>query len=53
MIEGFPALALQTLASTLASGGNPLDHVLDKPSALGGPLGIQNLMLSVVSVVAA
>jgi F-type H+-transporting ATPase subunit a len=53
MIEGFPALALQTLASTLASGGNPLDHVLDKPSALGGPLGIQNLMLSVVSVVSA
>jgi F-type H+-transporting ATPase subunit a len=53
MIEGFPALALQTLASTLASGGNPLDHVLDKPSALGGPLGIPNLMLSVVSVVSA
>jgi F-type H+-transporting ATPase subunit a len=46
----FPALA-DAIPSLLASGGNPLDHVLDKPSALGEVLGIENLKLSIVSVV--
>ena len=45
MIEAIPAL--------LASGGNPLDHVLDKESALGGTLGIEHLKLSAVSIVTA
>lgn len=45
MIDAIPAL--------LASGGNPLDHVLDKESALGGALGIENLKLSAVSIVTA
>lgn len=38
------------LPSVLASG-NPLDHVLDKKSALGGVLGIEGLSLSIVSIV--
>lgn len=45
MIDAIPAL--------LASGGNPLDHVLDKPSAVGGFLGFEKLMLSWVSIVVA
>ena len=38
MIDCVPAL--------LASGGNPLDHVLDKESALSGVLGIEKLKLN-------
>lgn len=45
MIDCVPAL--------LASGGNPLDHVLDKESALSGVLGIEKLKLSAVSIVTA
>jgi len=45
MIDAMPAL--------LASGGSPLDHVLDKESALGGVLGIEHLKLSAVSIVTA
>jgi F-type H+-transporting ATPase subunit a len=45
MIDFVPAL--------LAAGGNPLDHVLDKESALGGMLGIEHLKLSAVSIVTA
>lgn len=37
----------------LAAGGSPLDHVLDKPSALGDVLGFEHLKLSVVSIVTA
>ena len=45
MVDAIPAL--------LAAGGNPLDHVLDKESALGGMLGIEHLKLSAVSIVTA
>ena len=52
-----PFLSLAPLAdalpSLLAAGGNPLDHVLDKHSALGGALGIEHLKLSAVSIVTA
>ncbi|MFZ9881554.1 MAG: F0F1 ATP synthase subunit A, partial [Phycisphaerales bacterium] len=41
------------LPTLLAAGGNPLDHVLDKESALGSILGIENLKLSAVSIVTA
>jgi len=37
----------------LAGGSNPLDHVVDKKSALGPIIGFENLMLSTVSVVVA
>ncbi len=36
---------------TVLAAGNPLDHVLDKKSALGGVLGIDGLNLSIVSIV--
>ncbi|MFM7134720.1 MAG: F0F1 ATP synthase subunit A, partial [Planctomycetota bacterium] len=42
---------LDTLPALLAAGGNPLDHVLDKPSALGGVLGLEHMNLSWVSLV--
>ena len=45
MIDAIPAL--------LASGGNPLDHVLDKESALGEVLGLGHVKLSAVSIVTA
>ena len=45
-----PSLA-DAFPTLLAAGGSPLDHVLDKPSALGEVLGIANLKLSIVSVV--
>ena len=38
-------------APSVLAGASPLDHVLDKKSALGGLLGIENLKLSIVSVV--
>jgi len=47
-----PSLA-DAIPSLLAAGGSPLDHVLDKKSALGEVLGIQGLKLSIVSVVVA
>ena len=41
---------IDCVPSLLASGGNPLDHVLDADSALGDLLGIHDLKLSVVSI---
>ena len=42
---------LSSVPHLLAAGGNPLDHVLDKPSALGELLGLGHVNLSWVSVV--
>jgi F0F1-type ATP synthase membrane subunit a len=44
---------VDVIPTLLAAGGSPLDHVLDKPSALGDLLGINGLKLSIVSVVVA
>jgi F-type H+-transporting ATPase subunit a len=47
------ASTLDILPTLLASGGNPLEHVLDKPAALGEVLGFKGMMLSTVSIVVA
>jgi len=43
---------LGSVPNVLAAGGNPLDHVLDKPSALGELFGVGHMNLSWVSIVA-
>jgi F-type H+-transporting ATPase subunit a len=47
------APAIDAIQPLLAAGGNPLDHVLDKESALGELLGLGHVKLSVVSIVTA
>ena len=52
LAQSLPALT-DLLPTVLAGGSNPLDHVVDKQSALGPIFGFENLMLSTVSVVVA
>jgi F-type H+-transporting ATPase subunit a len=52
LAQSLPALT-DVFPTILAGGSNPLDHVVDKKSALGPILGFENLMLSTVSVVVA
>ncbi len=52
LVDAIPSMLSVDLARVLAEG-TPLDHVLDKPSALHGVFGISGLKLSAVSVVTA
>ena len=52
LAQSLPAMT-DVFPTILAGGSNPLDHVVDKKSALGPIIGFENLMLSTVSVVVA